>query len=105
MESLLDRKGGAGRGFRRNYSCVRRIGSGRERGNGDEFENEIWRSDCGVRRGGHDDFWLSLPLLTIAAGLISLAQEPKGTEAFFANVPYGSNVLAFLEKVDAFLSA
>jgi hypothetical protein len=54
---------------------------------------------------GMTTFWLSLPLLTIAAGLIALAQEPKGTEAFFSNIPYGNNVLAFLEKVDAFLSA
>ena len=36
---------------------------------------------------GMTTFWLSLPLLTIAAGLIALAQEPKGTEAFFANIP------------------
>jgi len=54
---------------------------------------------------GMTTFWLSLPLLIIATGLIALAQEPKGTEAFFANIPYGANVLAFLEKVDAFLSA
>ncbi len=54
---------------------------------------------------GMTTFWLSLPLLAIAAGLIALAQEPKGVEAFFSNIPYGDKVLAFLEKVDAFLAA
>ena len=54
---------------------------------------------------GMTTFWLSLPLLAIAAGLIARAQEPKGVEAFFANMPYGDKILAFLDKVDAFLAA
>jgi hypothetical protein len=54
---------------------------------------------------GLTSFWLAALFLLIGALFIAWGQEPKRTEEFFANLPFGNYLLKAMAHVDLLLSS